>query len=337
MNDSQDLRSPGQNQVWNLARAVLAEFPVNPTTTKGAEESDGIGYHVYKTFLSRLKKDRVVRQDLYTGRRIVKKEVATSYVEWLTKNATARVAPVAAGDPIAVDFNRIAFYGSAIGSGMSEPLAVRQRVYEGGSSRPTGSTARAVLTLVKGDDLPTDGLDMTYLSRSRVLCVTGGNHRAIAYKLLGLRNFPLEKVKICDDCPNEALNQALLCLESLYTPRDPRGTSISIRTPADADRAIALGKAYGAYSRGTRPSALFLFTKWDLFDPESPRTAGLNTSALDLLSLYTNVCQPLPSPRPRAWLQRLFQRDIKTAQTALPYEEVEMRARWVKWCATHSS
>jgi hypothetical protein len=336
MNNYQDLKSPGQNQVWCIAKAILEEFDINPTTTDGGEEKDA-GYEAYKTLLCRLEKDQIVQQDIYTGQLIIEKDVATSYVNWLCNNAIKSVALVASGEQIDVDFNRISFNGSSIGSGMSEPLKVQQRIYQGGSKKPKGSTARAVLTLVKGDDIPTDGMRMTYLFNSRILIVTNGNHRAIAYKLLGLRNFPVEKLDIYDDYPNEKLNQALLRLESLYTLYDPRNTSISIRNESDLDLALKLGEAYGADSPGTLPSELYYFTKHDLSDPKSEKSAGMNTTFLDLLKLYTDIYQKLPTPRPQAWWQRLFQSGDKTPQRVMKYEEEQIRTRWLEWRATFSS
>lgn len=327
MNDYDNLKSLGQKQAWNIAKAVLEETGINPLTADG-ELPNQIGYAAYSTFLRRLKEDPLVRQDLYTSQRIIKKEVATSYINWLIKNGTKRTVPLAAGTQIDVDFNRIAFHGSSIGCAFGK-LKVGQRIYQGGSARATGSTARAALTLANGDAIPVGEMRMNYLTNSRILCVLLGNHRAIAYKLLGVRNFPAQIVDLCDDSPNEELNRALLYLEGLYTLRDPRETKIEVTTQSDVELAIQLAKTYKAAAAGSKINELYSFTKRDLLYLESKQQAGFHIAALELLKLYTEVYQTLPKPKSQAWWQRFFQREDKRIVLQLPSRGQDIRERWL--------
>ena len=306
----------------------MKEFPIDPLTAE-EDEIEGIAYQAYQALLNQLSEDQIVRTDRYTGCRIVEKEVATSYINWLMKSATRSATQVPPHGQINVDFNRMAFFGSSIGSGMGQELKIRQRIYQGGSRTPS-VTARAVLTLVKGGAPSTWLMRMDYLVNSRILYISGGNHRSIAYKLLGLTNFPAEKITVYDDFPDEPLNRALLCLESLYTLPDPRDTKIVVGSQQTL--ALELGEKYGANSLGSRPNELYRFTKLDLTNPVASQSAVGNTSFLDLLAHYAAVCATLSQPKGKqSWWQQRFQRQ-NIAALPDPIQE-SIRRRWLEWRA----
>jgi len=161
--------SAGQAQVWKIAVQVLAEFNLDPVVI---DERQGAA--AYQTLLDRFAQDAVIRQDHYTGCRIVTKQVANSYITWLTtKQRSKQPSPSQALLPI--DFDRMDFNGSVNGGW---ELDFERRVYQGGVRTPA-VTARAVLTLAQGDILYPKKIELSYFVNSRIMQLTGGNHRLL--------------------------------------------------------------------------------------------------------------------------------------------------------------
>lgn len=260
----------------------MNEFGINPVTT-----SNVAGSVPYSTFLQRLAQDCTVQQDYHTGARIVEKEVANSYVTWLQAKAKEIGVPTLKSLPI--NLCRMVFYGSSIGE---REINLERKVYEGGARTPN-VTARAALSLVQGAALYTgrfvDKLDFTYLVNSKIICITGGNHRLLSYKLLGIADLPLENLPnysiiLYEDVPDEQLNQALLCFESLEPAYDPRQTKTVVHNNEEA--IIQLATTYGAYANGGAFNDLYLFVKEKLATPAGKAQYEDSTSIVALLERY---------------------------------------------------
>jgi len=296
--------SAGQAQVRQIAAEVLSEFPINPITL--SEKKDD---RVYKILLTRLAQNSTVQADLYTGSRIVEKEVANSYFGWLTDTKRSRSEQMLGKRLLPLDFNRMDFHGSVAGSW---EIDSERKIYEGGMRNTV--TARAVLTLAKGDMLYSEGLGIEYLINSRIVRITGGNHRLLAYKLLGIADLPTEnlqerQVSLYEDLPNEPLNQALLRLESLCVSHDPRLRAI---TGFDGQEELVLQLA-GEYQPESQSAAsfgsLYNFVKEDLAEISErslnrPGQPGHQELSLTTLADYARAYQHFAGITTQTWLRK---------------------------------
>ena len=310
-----------------IAAEVLKEFRIDPVVL--SEHSDSAPY---SALLHRLADDSIVRNDLYTGARIVEKEVANSYIEWLinARQHSNRSKQASEKRLLSIDFNRMAFFGSIAGSWGIDP---ERKVYEGGVRAAT-VTARAVLTLAKGDELYSDKFEISYLVNSRIMRITGGNHRLLAYKLLGIAEFPTgnltdQQVTLYDDSPNERLNTALLCLESLYTSHDPRNNEIK-GIPGNEELVMQLAEAYGAYSESAGYTGLYDFVKEDLAQLRSRLLNRLGQSehhnpTLADLADYANAYQCFQGYTSQSWLTRLVKGRGLVEQLSSSQKEIHGR------------
>lgn len=297
--------SIGQAQVLQIALEMLEEFCIDPVTLW--ENTDS---RAYNTLLVRLANDSTVCNDPYTGGRIVEAGVANSYINWLTNRAQSSSERVSKQRFLSLDFNRMAFMGSVAGSWNIDP---ERKVYQGGARASV--TARAVLTLAKGGKLDTNDFSLSYLANSRIMRITGGNHRLLAYKLLGIADFPTEhlldhQLTMYEDLPNERLNQALLRLESLCAAYDPRNNQVP-GLLGNEELVMQLGAAYGAYSDDAGYNGLYDFVKKDLAQLRArslnrPEQSNFYNPSLLLFSDYAQAYQYFMGFTSQSWLTRLM-------------------------------
>jgi hypothetical protein len=324
---NRSLLSDGQAQVWQIAAEVLAEYRIDPVTTDENKHAAP-----YQALLNRLANDPLIRQDRYTGCLIADKQVANSYINWLTtkcleadrlvkKNLPSTVLPV--------DFNRMDFGGSTSGAW---ELDFTQRMYMGGVERPL-STARAMLTLAAGADLYSTKLCITYFANSCIMQPTGGNHRLMAYKLLGIAGFSADKLRagkvlVYEDIPDERLNRALLCLERLERSPDPRESKIG--AIGDEERILRLATKFGADASDSGPNELGRFFEQDLLDNPAPSPYNQKNPFLDLLGDYAAAYYPADKAGPsRAWFTRAYAG--KNTEDHLPENQKAIRKRLRAW------
>lgn len=317
--------SDGQLQVWQIAREILAEYGLNPVTMDEYRHAAA-----YDSLLSRLANNPLIRQDRYTGCLVVDKQVANSYLDWLATNWRKAGRVVRKNLPHAVlplDFDRMVFGGSTSGSW---ELDFTWRMYQGGVARPL-STARAIMTLVAGADLYTDKLAITYFANSRIVQPTGGNHRLMAYKLLGIANLSTDSLRagevlVCEDAPDEQLNQALLFLEQLERLPDPRESNI--RAADEEERILYLATKFGHNADSSGPSELVRFFEQDLLTNPAPPPYNQRNPFLDLLSNYAAAYYPADRPG-RTWFTKLY--TGKNADNHLPENQQAIRSRLRVW------
>ncbi|GAB3637850.1 hypothetical protein GCM10027422_34400 [Hymenobacter arcticus] len=317
--------SAGQVQVWKIATQILDEFNLNPTTTNEQQ-----GAVAYQTLLDRFAQDSVIRQDYYTGCRIVAKQVANSYIVWLaTKQRSKKISPGAA---LPIAFDRMDFHGSVNGGW---ELDFERQVYQGGVRTPA-VTARAVLTLAQGATLYPEKIGITYFANSRIMQLTGGNHRLLAYKLLGIPAISLEKLEACqvvvyDDDSDEQLNKDLLCLEALERSPDPRQSQIV----ATGNEALinTLAATYGGSLNGQQATELYRFAEYDLHHHPLMPSYNNQNPLLDRLTDYAVAYRRAGQSAEfgRGWVERIFTPQISSNKLTDQQKELVVRlAAWRK-------
>ncbi|OUJ69888.1 hypothetical protein [Hymenobacter crusticola] len=341
--NADDLLSPGQKEAWRIAASVLKEFALDPVCVKQEGEI------VYNTFLSRLAESQTIQEDVYTGSRILEKDVAENYVEWIIAKALEIKGEFSEELTLPIDFKRMNFNGSVYGEWYTDP---ERKLYKGGARTPS-STARAVLTLASGADLYIGEMNISYYVNSKIMQITGGNHRMMAYKLLGISTFPVGKLfnsslanknqsqlnrgslTLYDDFPNEALNKALLWVESFYRMTDPQGPMPTLTVVGQETVILGLAAEYHSDSDGENFNELFRFTKHDLLDPRIEQNKRTDRGFINVLTNYLTVYQLFAQVKySMGWFKLLFEKKKTIAQ--LTPIQAEIQGRWHVWRQSHS-
>jgi hypothetical protein len=360
--------SAGQRRVRQIAAQIWDDFAKSLSLSVLAKEYK---HDAYEALLSRLKEDQIIKDDLYTGCRVDYMEVAMSYVEWIgsTKGPelTAEEAGVIEGFLLHDKFNRICFNGSAVESqggavrlndsaveSHMRPICLKPEpprlVYEGGYTRAS-TTARAVLTRIKGGYWPSYETGSTYYVNSKIMNVGTGNHRFLAFKLLGDNKFPADRMSFYKDYPDENLNQALLYLESLYTLK---GKAIAlIKAKGKEELLLELAASFGATqhtysSTNENQSEIYLFAKYDLAEDDGKRIdtiRNLNESQrsaafLALLNDYKVVASQRDANKTSSlnWLKKVsvfFTRSTANKQSSFTVSQQEIAERWQQWAISN--
>ena len=304
--------SPGQIRARAITADVLRAF---------SNQSDNEAAH--HALLTQLAAETIIREDLYTGARIVSQTLARSTMNWLSKHSTARAAPPAAR---AVDFSRVYFGGSAVG--YDGWLDTSLKVYQGGTKHLT--MAHAMLTLASGDAVPTKKMEITHYGPSNVLWVTEGNHRLLARTMLGHAVFPTQCIDWQEAPPMEAsLNRALLCLESVA---GAEATGFPIDGNADHIRRLAA--AYEATAGVGEETELSRFTREDLASQRMLMRPGSDWPVLDVLTDYERAYQAAAIPlRRKLWLERVLslRSVLNPQQLPLTAHQQEIQERLLSW------
>ena len=190
--------SIGQIRVREIGYEVLKSYSIDPVRNKDKE------HEAYRAVFNQLQEDQIIHCDRYTGCKVKDKDVSHAYMNWIKMNS--RKLSVGSMENFA--FSRMIFHGSVDDSYFNQD----KRVFQCGSRYST--TTRAILSLLNGEEVPTDNMSISYFIHSGVSEIHTGNHRMLAYKLIGKSDFPLEAVHFFEECsPNESLNHALLFLE----------------------------------------------------------------------------------------------------------------------------
>jgi hypothetical protein len=337
--------SPGQRRVQELASQFLKESPIDPQKLHEASP-DG---DIYKKFLALLEQDPIVCGDSLLAERIVVKEVAIGYVEWL--GATKRGKLDATQVPIVFDFRRMVFNGSCFGSDTKD---YESKVYQGCVAR----SKVTVLNLANGGVVSGSNIVLDYYANSRVSSITNGNHRLLACKMLGSTtlvniNVNPKLITIYNDQPNEPLNRALLYFEELYPAEDPTGTRWETQNVINYESLLLdLADTYQSSTITDKRNELYLFTKHDLAErakviakkdkpriygeppvPDNNHKISLNIPLPKLLQDYEAVHIHLNPPPPQvSWLPQIWRRQSKI--TPLSENQQAIKSRWEEWRTT---
>lgn len=344
--------SAGQRQVRQIAAQIWDKFSISLSVLAKERE-----HPAYEAFLFLLQESQVVKNDLYTGCRVDYMELAMSYVEWIgsTKGPklTAEEAGAVGGFLLHDKFNRICFNGSAVEAQM-RPICFKpeppQLVYQGGYARAS-TTARAVLTRIKGGYWSNIETGSTYYVNSKIMNVGGGNHRFLALKLLGDEKFPTHNMSFYEDYPNENLNQALLYLESLYTLK---GKAVAlIQAKGKEELLLKLAAFYGATqytssSAKENQSEIYLFAKYDLAEDDGKKIETIRNlhesqrSAvfLSLLNDYKVVATQRNANKTSRlnWLKKasaFLTRSTVNKQSSSTVSQQEIAERWEQWALSN--
>jgi hypothetical protein len=356
--------SAGQRQVRQIAAQIWDDFPNSLSLSVLAKEYK---HDAYEALLSRLKEDQVIKDDLYTGCRVDYMEVAMSYVEWIgsTKGPelTAEEAGVIEGFLLHDKFNRICFNGSAVESqagpvcinvpaveSQVKPICLKPEpprlAYQGGYARES-TTARAVLTRIKGGYWPSYQTGSTYYVNSKIMDVGTGNHRFLALKLLGDNKFPADRMSFYQDYPDENLNHALLYLEGLYTLK---GKAIAlIKAKGKEELLLELAASFGATqhtysSANENQSDIYLFAKYDLAENDGKKIEAIrnlhesqrSATFIALLNDYKVVANQRDTAKTSSlnWLKKasaFLTRSTVNKQSSLTVSQQEIAEQWERW------
>jgi hypothetical protein len=348
--------SAGQRRVRQIAAQIWDDFPKSLSLSVLAKEDK---HDAYEALLSRLKEEQVIKDDLYTGCRVDYMEVAMSYVEWIgsTKGPelTAEEAGVIEGFLLHDKFNRICFNGSAVESQM-KPVCLKPEpprlVYQGGYARES-TTARAVLTRIKGGYWPSYQTGSTYYVNSKIMDVGTGNHRFLAFKLLGDERFPADTMSFYKDYPDENLNQALLYLESLYTLK---GKVIAlIKAKGKEELLLELAASFGATqhtssSASENQSEIYLFAKYDLAEDDGKKIEAIrnldesqrSATFIALLNDYKAVANQRDTAKTSSlnWLKKVsafFTHSTVNKQSSLTVSQQQIAEQWERWALSNTA
>lgn len=344
--------STGQRRVRELASQFLKEkYPLDP---QKLHEDSPQGQRSYNDFLTILEHDSIVCSDSLLAQLIVIREVAISYVRWLEATNHGKLSSTQV--PIVLDFQRMVFGGSCFGNSMKEQDYER-KVYQG-CARTSTVSARSVLTLANGGVVPGSNIVLIYYTNSRILDITGGNHRLLACKMLGIStlvniNVDPKCITIYDDQPNEPLNRALLYFEELYAAENLTESRWQMQDIINYESMLLeLAATYQRSTAADERNELYLFTKHDLAEltkltekENGPRLHGelpaatssnkvlSNMRLPELLHDYAAVHTHLNTPPPRvSWFLQVVKRQPKIIP--LTSNQQVIKSRWEKWRTT---
>ncbi len=306
--------SPGQIRARAVAADVLRAFSNQPDKEAA-----------HHALLAQLAAEAAIREDPYTGARIVSQTLARSTMNWLSDHSTPRAAPHKVP---AVDFSRVYFGGSAVGYDGWPDTSLK--VYQGGTKGLT--MAHTMLTLTGGGAVPTHRMEIVHYHPGNVFRVTGGNHRLLACMMLGHAVFPTECIDWREAPPVEAsLNRALLCLESVAGAE-------ATGFPIDGNEGYIrqLAAAYETADGAGEQSELRRFAQADLAAQHGPVPAGPHAPVPDVLGHladYVAVCRAAAPRRKEPWLERLLGRGPALAARGpvLTARQEQVQQRFTAW------
>lgn len=195
--------TPGQVRVRELALPLAPMYRQLDEDWSTSEELEAL----YQQLYTHLCTDPLLKIDPVTSQPLGCPTISRNYISWLAAISQPSTHPVHD-----LQFDTVIFRGSVAGSVMESPDAP---AWSGGQRWTT--TVRAILTLMAELPMYTKYMaDIRYYRQSGILVGCEGNHRLLAYVLVGRSDIPTLTMYDEQELPDLDFNEALKFVDSLF-------------------------------------------------------------------------------------------------------------------------
>lgn len=321
--------TPGQVRVRELALPLAASYAQLHTDWFAGKKLGAL----YDQLYAYLRTDPLLKTDPVTSQPLGCPTISRNYISWLAAISQPYERPVHD-----LKFDTVIFYGSVAGSVIKSPDAP---AWSGGQRWET--TVRAILTLMA--DLPMytkQMLEIRYYRQSGILVGSEGNHRLLAYVLVGRSDIPTLTIYDEQEPPDPVFNEALKFVESLFPVAPPMTYSfelpryrfpsfyLALTTPLvrEQDRQRVCWIAETMTEEEQHLWSLFWRSKFrrdrweDLYDGA--------VSQADMLCRWVEEYREIRSRSRWKMLQLWFRRTFPQDYTAPNYPSLSWLERWLK-------